>query len=81
MNSIGYELINMKKLDDAILVFRLNTEDFPQSWNAWDSYAEAYMNKGDKETAIKYYQKSLDLNPGNENGKKMLEQLRGESKQ
>ncbi len=75
MNSIGYALIRMKKLDDALQVFKQNTDDFPQSWNAWDSYAEAYMDKGDKENAIKYYRKSLELNPQSENGKNMLDQL------
>jgi len=77
MNMLGYTLIQQKKLDDALAVFKQNIDDFPASWNAWDSYAEAYMDKGDKELAIKYYQKSLELNPQSENGKKMLAKLRG----
>jgi CubicO group peptidase (beta-lactamase class C family) len=80
MNSLGYSLIRLKKIDDALAVFKQNTDDFPQSWNAWDSYAEGYMDKGNKELAIKYYQKSLELNPQSENGKKMLAQLQGEKK-
>jgi tetratricopeptide (TPR) repeat protein len=75
MNNVGYTLIRLKKLDDAVAVFKQNTDDFPGSWNAWDSYAEGYMDKGDKELAIKYYQKSLQLNPDSENGKKMLDKL------
>ena len=75
MNNIGYTLIRLKKMDDALAVFKQNTDDFPASWNAWDSYAEGYMDKGDKELAIKYYQKSLELNPQSENGKKMLDKL------
>jgi len=78
MNSMGYTLIRMKKLDDALQVFKQNTDDFPGSWNAWDSYAEGYMDKGDKENAIKYYHKSLELNPQSENGKKMLARLGAE---
>jgi CubicO group peptidase (beta-lactamase class C family) len=78
MNGLGYSLIRLKKLDDAVAVFRQNTDDFPGSWNAWDSYAEACMDKGDKELAIKYYQKSLEINPQNENGKKMLAGLKDE---
>jgi CubicO group peptidase (beta-lactamase class C family) len=77
MNNLGYTLINIKKLDDGAAVLKQNTDDFPQSWNAWDSYAEACMDKGQKDLAIKYYQKSLALNPQNDNGKKMLEQLQG----
>ncbi|HEY2582080.1 MAG TPA: tetratricopeptide repeat protein, partial [Mucilaginibacter sp.] len=75
MNNLGYTLIRLNKLDDALAVFKQNTDDFPEWWNVWDSYAEAYMDKGDKELAIKYYRKSLELNPGSENGKKMLAQL------
>jgi CubicO group peptidase (beta-lactamase class C family) len=78
MNGIGYALIRLKKLDDAVAVFKQNTDDFPQSWNAWDSYAEGYMDKGDKKLAIKYYKKSLELNPQNDNGKKQLADLQGE---
>jgi len=75
MNNVGYALIRLKKLDDALAVFKQNTDDFPVSWNAWDSYAEGFMDKGEKELAIKYYQKSLQLNPDSENGKKMLAKL------
>ena len=75
INTLGYELLRLKKWNDAIEVFRQNTLDFPNSYNAWDSFAEAYMDKGDKASAIKYYQKSLDLNPGNENGKEQLKKL------
>jgi CubicO group peptidase (beta-lactamase class C family) len=76
INELGYLLLQMKKIDDAIEVFTQNTEDFPQSWNVWDSLAEAYMDKGDKERAIKYYEKSLQLNPGNTNGANQLKKLK-----
>jgi tetratricopeptide (TPR) repeat protein len=66
----------MKKPDEALEVFKQNTEDFQQSWNVWDSYAEALMNKGDKALAIKYYEKSLELNSGNSNAAEQLKKLR-----
>ncbi len=75
MNSMGYALMRIKKLDEAIEVFKQNTSDFPESYNAWDSYAEAYMNKGDKVLAIQYYKKSLELNPKNKNGEEQLKKL------
>jgi CubicO group peptidase (beta-lactamase class C family) len=76
LNSVGYLLIRRKKLDDAIAVFLQNTEDFPSSWNAWDSLAEAYMDQGNKELSIKYYEKSLQLNPDNKNGAEQLKKLK-----
>jgi CubicO group peptidase (beta-lactamase class C family) len=76
MNQLGYALINMKRIDDAILLFEQNTVDYPQSWNVWDSLAEAYMDKGDKQQAIADYEKSLQLNPGNTNGAAQLKKLK-----
>jgi CubicO group peptidase (beta-lactamase class C family) len=76
INEIGYVFVNMKKFDDAVAIFEQNTIDFPQSWNAWDSFAEVYMDKGNKDLAIKYYEKSLQLNPDNKNGAEQLKKLK-----
>lgn len=76
MNSTGYQLLQLKKVDDAIEVFLQNTVDFPKSGNTWDSLAESYMIKGNKELAIKYYEKSLQLDPGNENAVEQLKKLK-----
>ena len=75
MNQLGYRLLSMKKISDAIAVFRQNTQDFPQSGNVWDSLAEAYLDDGDKGQAIQYYQKSLELDPANENARQMIKKL------
>jgi cytochrome c-type biogenesis protein CcmH/NrfG len=56
-------------------VLRLNVEAFPNSANAYDSLGEAYMVKGDKELAIRNYQRSLELNPQNKNAIEMLKKL------
>ncbi|HVE58469.1 MAG TPA: serine hydrolase [Pyrinomonadaceae bacterium] len=76
INRIGYVLLQMKKIEDALEVFRLNTLDFPNSANVWDSLADAYQAKGDKESAIKYYEKSLELNPQNNNAVEQLKKLK-----
>jgi len=77
MNMLGYQLLHMGKTKEAIEVFRLNTEAFPESFNVWDSYAEAFMLSGDKENAIKYYKKSLEINPESESGIEALKKLEG----
>jgi tetratricopeptide (TPR) repeat protein len=66
VNNLGYQLLNGGKIDDAIEVFNKNTELYPNSWNAWDSLAEGYMNKGDKQLAIQYYIKALGMAPENQ---------------
>jgi tetratricopeptide (TPR) repeat protein len=76
MNQLGYVLLRLKKPDDAIEVFTQNTEDHPESWNVWDSLAEAYADKGNKDLAIKYYEKSLQLNPDNTNGANQIKKLK-----
>ncbi|MEK6288077.1 MAG: serine hydrolase [Acidobacteriota bacterium] len=77
MNSLGYYFLNTRKdVGAAVAVFRLNVEAFPDYANAYDSLGEAYMVKGDKELAIRNYQRSLDLNPQNTNAVEMLKKLR-----
>lgn len=78
-NALGYEYMNAKKMDEAIAVFELNTMMYPKSWNTYDSLAEAYMNTGNKKLAIKLYEKSIELNPKNENGMKMVKQMKEKS--
>lgn len=75
LNAQGYKLMQLKKLDEAIKVFTLNTQLYPNAWNTWDSLAEAYMQKGEKYLAIGFYKKSIALNSGNEHAKKMIEKM------
>ena len=76
MNGLGYKLLGAKKMKEALAIFKLNIELFPSSANAYDSLGEAYMTIGNKELAIKNYKKSVELDPNNANGFKMLEQLK-----
>ena len=76
LNSWGYSLIKEGKNKEALTVFKLNTLLYPDSWNAFDSYGEALLKSGEKQGAIKMYEKSVELNPNNENGKKILQQLK-----
>ena len=76
MNAIGYYLLNLQKIKEAIEVFKLNVYQFPNSSNAYDSLAEAFMKNGDTGEAIRNYQRSLDLNPDNENAREMLDKLK-----
>lgn len=75
MNRMGYRLLQDGKIQEAIEVFKINVEEFPDSWNVYDSLGEAYMNDGQKEKAISNYKKSIQMNPENENGKQMLSKI------
>jgi CubicO group peptidase (beta-lactamase class C family) len=75
LNALGYQLIGTKRVKDAIEIFKLNVEMYPQSFNTYDSLAEAYALSGDKELAIQNYKKSLALNPQNTNAVEALKKL------
>ena len=79
MNIFGYQLLQMKKNTEAIELFKLNVEAFPQSSNVYDSLGEAYMVNGDKELAIKNYVKSVELNPQNASGIEALKKLKSKT--
>ena len=72
---LGYRLLGAKRFADAIEIFKLTVEVAPDYYNAYDSLAEAYMDHGDKELAIRNYKKSLELDPDNTNATEKLKQL------
>jgi len=78
LNTLGYRLLNMKKVKEAIEIFKLNVEAYPQSANVYDSLGEAYMINGDKELAIKNYRKAVEMNPQSTNAIEMLKKLQGQ---
>ncbi len=75
---LGYRLLGMKKVKEAIEIFKLNVEAYPQSANVYDSLGEAYMINGDKKLAIRNYQRVVKLNPQNNNAVEILKKLRGQ---
>lgn len=74
-NSLGYQLMGKGRLEDAVCVFELNVEAFPEVGDPYDSLAEAYMKQGRRELAITNYTRSLELDPQNSNARVMLQKL------
>lgn len=75
LNTFGYKLLATERVQDAILVFEVNARTHPNSWNAYDSLGEAYLAARDKERALQAYRHSLDLNPGNENARSVIDRI------
>lgn len=75
---LGYRLIGEKRYKEAIEIFKLSVETYPQSYNTYDSLAEAYMDNGDKDLAVTNYEKSVQINPDNRNGIAMLKKLKAQ---
>ncbi|WP_445385008.1 S41 family peptidase [Robiginitalea sp. IMCC44478] len=77
-NSAGYKLLNSEQYQEAIFVFTMLTNLFPESANTWDSLAEGYWRAGDLEKARMFYNKAIELDPDGNIGKRarqMLKQL------
>jgi len=71
-------LYTIEDLDMAVEMLKLNVTNYPASSNVYDSLGEAYMVRGDNILAIDNYEKSLLLDPDNENAKQQLETLKGQ---
>jgi len=76
VNAYGYDLMEDRKLEYALAIFRLNTELYPESWNTYDSYGECLLELGEIENGIKAYKKSLELNPNNSAAIEALENMK-----
>jgi CubicO group peptidase (beta-lactamase class C family) len=73
--SFGYYLLRNKRIDDAIQLFKLNTEQFPNSGNVFDSMGEAYLKASDKVNALASYKRALYLDPSNSNAADIIKKL------
>jgi CubicO group peptidase (beta-lactamase class C family) len=76
LNGLGYMLLSVGKTSDAIVIFQRNVHEYPESGNVYDSLGEAYLKSGQKELAIQNYEKSLQLDPKNQNAIEMLKKLK-----
>ena len=60
INDLGYQLLDSLP-QTAVKLFELNTHSYPNSANAYDSYAEALYQLGELAKAKHYFQKAYEL--------------------
>jgi hypothetical protein len=72
INELAYQLLQEKKLQDALVFFLINTELYPKSSNVYDGYGECLLALGKEKEGLAAYKKSLDLNPNNSNADSVL---------
>lgn len=75
LNNLGYSFYNKNQTNLSIQIFALNCNEYPNSANTYDSLGEIYELTGNLNLAKKNYQKSLELNPKNDNAKQMLAKI------
>lgn len=73
LNDIGYELLESRDMDKAIMIFVFNRDTHPASMNALDSLADAYLANGDRQAAVAQARRMLEIMP---NSKPAQEKLR-----
>jgi len=61
LNDLGYWLLRRKSIADAIAVFTLNVEMYPESPNPYDSLGDALRAAGQLERAVENYRKAVAL--------------------
>jgi predicted alpha/beta superfamily hydrolase len=76
-NMLGYQLMSSKQYDRAYYFFMQNINNYPKSFNTYDSMGDLYMAKGNKQAAKKYYLQSLAVKETADTRKK-VEQLNRE---
>jgi Tfp pilus assembly protein PilF len=76
INTLGYQLLRRKRLQDATEVLRLNVASYPKSANTYDSLAEAYSTVGEIGKAIENYRKALEVDANYPNGPFAVEFLK-----
>ncbi len=76
VNAYGYAFLQRDQMPQAIRMFKLYVELFPDSWNAYDSLGEAFLKAGDREAARTMYEKSVSIKPDSKSGLDALEKLK-----
>jgi tetratricopeptide (TPR) repeat protein len=82
LNDLSYRLLDLKRLDDAVAGFQLNTQSFPGRWEAWDSLGDGYRAAGRAADAAAAYRRALELAPDNWNAshqRQAIQELTGKT--
>jgi dienelactone hydrolase len=60
-NAYGYQLLQEGRHEDAIIVFTMNVDAYPQSPNTYDSLGDAYLAAGKRDEALRLAEKTLAM--------------------
>lgn len=78
LRSLGLNYLSENRFKEAIGIFKLNAEIYPESTEAYSALANAHNKAGNKKLAIKNYQKVLELNPDDNTTLNILNKLKKE---
>ncbi len=75
LDQLGQALLLMGRIKDAIEIFEMNVQAYPDAWRPYNSLAEAYVRSGETDLAVANLRRSLSLNPQNSRAADMLQRL------
>lgn len=79
INYMGYDFLGRKMYKTAERLFKLNVDNYPESFNVYDSYGDYFLAVKDKENAILQFKKALSIKES-EGSRKKLTELEGDKK-
>lgn len=71
-----WELDSNHATNTALGCFQLNVSNYPGSFNAWQSLGGSFKVMGDKDSALKCFARSLELNPDNRDAAEQIRRLK-----
>ncbi|WP_394748920.1 serine hydrolase [Spongiimicrobium salis] len=75
LNDLGHHFLREERIKIAQNTLKLNTILYPDSFQVYDSYAEACVKVGEIDLAISNYSKSIALNPQNNRAREKRKEL------
>ncbi|HMB91391.1 MAG TPA: YceI family protein [Rhodothermales bacterium] len=77
LNRLGYKLLEQGRAAEAVQVFQLNAEAYPESANVYDSLGQGYAALGNRQQALAHYKRALTLDPYIPSAMEMTRRLGG----
>jgi CubicO group peptidase (beta-lactamase class C family) len=75
LNNMAYQLAGIGKVEAGMAILQTAVELYPKEANLYDSIGEFYLKQDQKEKAIEFYQKALQIDPNLASAKSMLEKI------
>ncbi|MFM9481456.1 tetratricopeptide repeat protein, partial [Streptomyces scabiei] len=71
INEYGYAFLQQKKYDKAGRFFKMNVDNYPESFNVYDSYGDYFLAIDNKPKAIENFKKALSIKENPESRQKL----------
>lgn len=75
LNGLGYRMLAAGRIEDSIAIFTLNTQEYPNSANTFDSLGDALLAADDLPAARASFERALSLDPSSQNAADMIARI------